>query len=64
MMFGLGAGYPGEWGDLLMTNIFRATFSAWRYGAGAAACVILMILMITIVLIWDRIFQDEITVQK
>lgn len=61
MMFGLGAGYPGEWGDLLMTNLFRATFSAWRYGAGAAASFVLMIVMIGIVLIWDRIFQEELT---
>lgn len=61
MMFGLGAGYPGEWGDLLMTNLFRVSFSAWRYGVGAAASVTLMVLMITIVLIWDRIFQEELT---
>ncbi len=61
MMFGLGAGYPGEWGDLLMTNLFRVSFSAWRYGVGAAASVVLMIVMIAVVLVWDRIFQEELT---
>ena len=61
-MFGLGAGYPGEWGDLLMTNIFRVSFSAWRYGAGAAASVLLMIAMIGAVLIWHKIFKEDVTV--
>ena len=62
MMFGLGAGYPGEWGDLLMTNIFRVSFSAWRYGAGAAASVLLMFAMIGAVLVWHKIFKKDVTV--
>lgn len=36
MMFGNGAGFPGEWGDLMMTNIFRNAFQRWDFGTGAA----------------------------
>ena len=59
MMFGLGAGYPGPWGDLLMTNIFRASFGSYRFGAGAAASVLLMIFMIGMVLIWNHFFKKD-----
>lgn len=52
MMFGFGAGFPGEWGDILMTNIFRNAFMQWNFGMGAAISVILMITMIIIVNIW------------
>src|SRR3989338_2075300 len=49
MMFGFGAGFPGEWGDLMMTNIFRNSFQLWNFGTGAAASVLLLIVMIAIV---------------
>ena len=52
MMFGFGAGFPGEWGDILMTNIFRNAFMQWNFGMGAAISVILMITMIIIVNVW------------
>ncbi len=59
MMFGHGAGFPGEWGDLLMTNLFRNSFNLWEFGTGAAASIVLMFLMIGLVLIWYRIFKKE-----
>ena len=52
MMFGFGAGFPGEWGDLLMTNIFRNSFMQWNFGVGTAISVLLMITMIIIVNVW------------
>lgn len=57
MMFGFGAGYPGEWGDLMMTNIFRNSFQLWNFGTGAATSVLLLIVMIIIVNIWFRYFK-------
>jgi len=57
MMFGFGAGFPGEWGDLLMTNIFRNSFMQWNFGAGAAASVVLMLLMFILVNIWFRFYK-------
>jgi multiple sugar transport system permease protein len=57
MMFGFGAGYPGEWGDLLMTNMFRNTFQEWSFGMGAAASVLLMTVMVVIVLFWYRFYK-------
>lgn len=60
MMFGLGAGYPGPWGDLMMTNIFRASFGSYRFGAGAAASVLLMIFMIGLVMIWNHFFKKDV----
>ena len=39
MMFGFGAGFPGEWGDLMMTNIFRNSFQLWNFGTGRPALV-------------------------
>ncbi|OGC14783.1 ABC transporter permease [candidate division WOR-1 bacterium RIFOXYC2_FULL_37_10] len=57
MMFGFGAGFPGEWGDLLMTNIFRNSFMQWNFGAGAAASVILMLTMILIVNVWFYFYK-------
>ncbi|MFA5879309.1 MAG: sugar ABC transporter permease [Candidatus Margulisiibacteriota bacterium] len=64
MMFGLGAGYPGAWGDLLMVNLFRVTFQAWRYGAGAAASILLLIIMVAIVVVWDKLIQEDILASK
>ncbi len=57
MMFGFGAGYPGEWGDLMMTNIFRNSFQLWNFGTGAATSVLLLIVMIIIVNVWFRYFK-------
>lgn len=57
MMFGFGAGYPGEWGDLMMTNIFRNSFQLWNFGTGAATSVLLLLVMIVIVNIWFRYFR-------
>jgi len=58
MMFGFGAGFPGEWGDLLMTNIFRNSFMQWNFGVGAAASVLLMLTMIVIVNIWFYFYKQ------
>ncbi|MFH0886901.1 MAG: sugar ABC transporter permease, partial [bacterium] len=63
MMFGFGAGFPGTWGDLMMTNIFRNSFQLWNFGAGAAISVILMILMIIAVNIWFRNYQKAEEIQ-
>ncbi len=57
MMFGFGAGFPGEWGDLLMTNIFRNSFMQWNFGSGAATSVLLMITMILIVNVWFYFYR-------
>ena len=57
MMFGFGAGFPGEWGDLMMTNIFRNTFQLWNFGTGSATSVLLLIVMVMIVNVWFRYFR-------
>lgn len=57
MMFGFGAGFPGEWGDLLMTNIFRNSFMQWNFGVGAAASVLLMLTMIIVVNVWFYFYK-------
>lgn len=57
MMFGNGAGFPGEWGDLMMTNIFRNSFQRWDFGAGAAVSIMLMLVMIVIVNMWYKFYQ-------
>lgn len=64
MMFGHGAGYPGKWGDLLMTNINRNSFGIWQIGAGAAATVVVMIIVLSIVGIWYKVFQDDLVVKE
>jgi len=61
MMFGLGSGYPGKWADLLMTNLYRNSFSLFQYGAGGAASVLLMLLVICFVGLWYKVFKDSIT---
>lgn len=58
MMFGFGAGFPGEWGDLMMTNIFRNSFQLWNFGTGAAASVLLLIVMVAIVNVWFRLYKQ------
>lgn len=59
MMFGNGAGYPGEWGDLMMTAVTRQSFQSWLFGYGAAASVLLMAAMMVVVTLWHRIFRQE-----
>ena len=59
MMFGFGAGFPGEWGDLMMTNIFRNSFQQWNFGTGAATSVLLLIVMIVIVNVWFRFYKTS-----
>ncbi|MGB9679135.1 MAG: carbohydrate ABC transporter permease [Thermoanaerobacteraceae bacterium] len=63
MMFGNGAGFPGEWGDLIMTNIARNSFSMWQFGTGAAASVLLMIAVLSLTGIWYKIFKDSLTMK-
>lgn len=63
MMFGNGAGYPGEWGDLLMTAVTRQSFGSWLFGYGAAASVVLMLAMMGVVGLWYRIFRRELMVR-
>jgi len=58
MMFGNGAGFPGEWGDLMMTNIFRNSFMRWDFGAGAATSVMLLIVMIVAVNVWFKFYKQ------
>ena len=57
MMFGRGAGYPGEWGDLLMPMLTRQSFSYWRFGEGAAVSFMMMALMLVFVAVWMRTFR-------
>lgn len=64
MMFGHGAGFPGKWGDLLMTNINRNSFGIWQLGTGAAATVVVMIIVLTIVAIWYKVFKDDLVVEE
>lgn len=59
MMFGNGAGFPGEWGDLMMTNIFRNSFQRWDFGAGAATSVLLLLVMIVVVNIWFKFYKKS-----
>lgn len=63
MMFGNGSGYPGKWGDLLMTALTRQTFGYWSFGVGAAASFLLMGVMLIIVGIWYRFFRSELRVE-
>jgi len=58
MMFGNGAGFPGDWGDLMMVNIFRNSFQSWDFGTGAALSLILMTIMLTAVGFWYRFYRS------
>ncbi|RUS43538.1 carbohydrate ABC transporter permease [Cohnella sp. AR92] len=62
-MFGNGAGYPGEWGDLLMTALTRQSFGYWAFGSGSAASFLLMVVMLVFVGIWYRTFRSELNSQ-
>ncbi|HOQ16950.1 MAG TPA: sugar ABC transporter permease [Defluviitaleaceae bacterium] len=64
MMFGHGAGFPGKWGDLLMTNINRNSFGIWQMGTGAAATIVVMIIVLSIVGIWYRVFREDLVVEE
>lgn len=57
MMFGNGAGYPGEWADLLMPLLTRQSFSYWQFGQGAAVSFLMMILMLIFVGVWMKSFK-------
>jgi multiple sugar transport system permease protein len=57
MMFGNGAGFPGEWGDLMMPNIFRNSFQRWDFGAGAAVSFLFMVVMLFIINWWYKFYQ-------
>ncbi len=62
MMFGHGAGFPGKYGDLLMTNINRNSFQIWQFGPGAAATVIVMFCVLALVGVWYKVFQEDLVV--
>ena len=57
-MFGNGAGFPGEWGDLMMTNIFRNSFQQYNFGLGSATSILLMLFMIVVVNLWYRFYKE------
>jgi multiple sugar transport system permease protein len=61
MMFGNGAGYPGEWADLLMPLLTRQSFSYWLFGQGAAVSFVMMTLMLVFVGVWLRAFRRSMT---
>lgn len=63
MMFGNGAGYPGDWGDLFMTALVRNSFSRWLFGYGAAASTVLMLLMMVVVWLWYKVFRQELVIK-
>jgi multiple sugar transport system permease protein len=54
MMFGQGAGHPGDWADLLMPLLTRQSFSYWLFGQGAAVS---LALMLAFVAVWMRAFR-------
>ncbi|MDR1759980.1 MAG: sugar ABC transporter permease [Fibrobacter sp.] len=60
MMFGNGSGFPGKFGDLLMTFIYRATFQTWNFGLGAALSTLFMGVMLFAVFFWYRLFREDI----
>lgn len=62
MMFGHGSGFPGKYGDLLMTNINRNSFGIWQFGTGSAATVIVMICVLALVGVWYKIFNNDLVV--
>ena len=63
MMFGKGAGYPGEWGDLLMPLLTRQSFSYWRFGEGAAVSFVMMAIMLVFVATWMRTFRSSLAAE-
>jgi len=63
MMFGNGAGHPGDWGDLFMTALVRNSFSRWLFGYGAAFSTVLMLGMMVVVWLWYKIFRQELVIK-
>lgn len=63
MMFGNGAGIPGEWADLLMTFIHRNSFQKYQFSQGAAALVVAMAFVLLIVGLWYKLFKDDLVVK-
>lgn len=64
MMFGHGAGFPGKYGDLLMTNINRNSFQIWQFGPGAAATVVVMLCVLGLVAVWYKVFKKDLVVTE
>jgi multiple sugar transport system permease protein len=64
MMFGNGAGHPGEWADLLMPLLTRQSFSYWLFGQGAAVSFTMMVLMLIFVGIWMKTFKRSMTSEE
>ncbi len=60
MMFGNGSGFPGKFGDLLMTFIYRVTFQSWNFGLGAALSTLFMGVMLFVIFFWYRLFREDI----
>ena len=58
-MFGGGAGYAGDWGDVLTTIVFRNSFGQLNFGVGAAASVLLMLVCVGLVIIWYWTFRED-----
>lgn len=61
MMFGNGAGHPGEWADLMMPLLTRQSFSYWLFGQGAAVSFVMMLIMLIFVGIWMTSFKRSMT---
>jgi len=61
MMFGNGAGHPGEWADLLMPLLTRQSFSYWLFGQGAAVSFLMMVIMLVFVGVWMKTFKKSMT---
>lgn len=59
MMFGNGSGFPGKFGDLLMTFIYRTSFQSWNFGAGAALGTLAMFAMLICVSVWYKTFAKD-----
>lgn len=59
MMFGNGAGFPGKFGDLMMTYLYRTSFQTWNFGAGAALGTLMMLFMLLCVSLWFRTFSKD-----
>jgi multiple sugar transport system permease protein len=53
----------GTYADLLIPTIARQTFTNQLYSYGAAASVLMMIVAMTFVIAWYRIFRDALTAQ-
>ncbi len=63
VMFGNGAGYPGDHGDLMQVLIQRQTFQGYAFGAGAAVSTLLMIAMLVFVAIWYSVFRRSLSTE-